>query len=53
MEPDKEILGNYGNSWDSVLNWVNETNKNKQPLKDWEKFLSYNLYDLGSLIKMI
>lgn len=53
VEPDKEILGNYGNSWDSVLNWVNETNKNKQPLKDWEKFLSYNLYDLGSLIKMI
>lgn len=53
VEKDEEVIGNYGDSWDSVLKWINESNKNKQPVEEWEKFLLFDLYGLGSLIKTI
>ena len=53
VEKDEEILGNYGDSWNAVLKWINESNKNKESVKEWEKFLMFDLYNLGSLIKTV
>lgn len=48
----EEILGNYGDGWDKVFNWMHETHEAKKAdVKDWEKFLEYDLYNLGDLIK--
>lgn len=53
VEKDEEVLGNYGDSWDSMLKWINESNKNNQINEEWEKFLMFDLYNLGSLIKTV
>lgn len=53
VDKDEEILGNYGDSWDSMLKWINESTKDQQCIEDWEKFLMFDLYNLGSLIKTV
>lgn len=52
VKKDEEILGHYGQGWNKVLNWVQETHdKTHVEQKDWEKFLGFNLYNLGDLIR--
>lgn len=52
VDAGEEVLGHYGDGWEKVFNWVHETHDSaKADMKDWEKFLQYNLYNLGDLIK--
>lgn len=52
VKKDEEILGHYGQGWNKVLNWVQETHaKTNVDQKDWEKFLEFDLYNLGDLIR--
>ena len=54
VEPDEEILGDYGEFWAGVFNWAQEHKvKEKVTEEDWQTFLSYNLYSLGDLIDEI
>ncbi len=47
IKKDEEILGNYGEEWQGVMDWVGE--KAEEVENDWETFLSHNLYSLGEL----
>jgi len=50
VEANQEILGNYGESWNSMIQWSHKQLENiKVEKKTWEKFLDLNLYDLGEL----
>ncbi len=54
VEPDEEILGDYGEFWAGVFNWAQQHRpKIKVTEEDWQTFLSYNLYSLGELIDEI
>lgn len=54
IEPGEEIFGNYGSEWQGLLNWaIDESAKADSSKDDWETFLSYDLYNLGTLIKKI
>jgi len=50
----EEILGNYGDDWDNLLEWK-EKNKSfaEEGQNEWETFLSFDLYKLGILSKQI
>ena len=41
IEKDKEVVGNYGEDWDEVFQFVDKDKKT-----DWESFLELDLYDL-------
>jgi len=47
----EEILGNYGEDWEDVMDWAE--NKAKEVTDDWRTFLSYDLYNLGRLASKI
>lgn len=51
VEPDEEILGNYGDAWNGLLDWVNKT-KSEETHENWKEFLNLDLYNLGSLISI-
>lgn len=50
IDKDEEILGDYGDTWNQMINWSN-TEKSKSNIEKplWEKFLDYNVYELGEL----
>lgn len=47
IKKDEEILGNYGEMWQGVIDWAGD--KANEVKDDWETFLSYDLYSLGEL----
>jgi hypothetical protein len=47
IEPDEEILGNYGEVWEGIMDWAGD--KAEEIKDDWETFLGYDLYSLGQL----
>jgi hypothetical protein len=50
IEAGEEILGNYGDHWDALFKWSVEYKESAEKMeKDWETFLKYDLYNLGSL----
>lgn len=54
VEPDEEILGDYGEFWAGVFDWTQQHRpKEKVSEEDWQTFLSHNLYSLGELIDEI
>ena len=51
IEPDEEVLGNYGEIWEGIMNWAG--NKAEEIKDDWETFLAHDLYNLGQLAEKI
>jgi len=50
VEKDEEILGNYGETWNAMIEWSNDQLKSEKVKKlIWERFLDLNLYELGEL----
>lgn len=54
VNPGEEILGDYGELWKGAFDWVNERVAVLEESEDeWETFLAYDLYNLGSLKREI
>lgn len=52
VKKDEEILGNYG-FYGKVLEWAGERVKILKDVQDeWSTFLSYDLYNLGTLLEV-
>jgi len=51
VEPDEEILGNYGENWDKILSWA--AAKAESVKDEWETFLEYDVYNLGRLKEIL
>lgn len=50
IQKDEEILGNYGESIGNLLNWTKKQQEFYDVNQDaWQKFISYDLYNLGIL----
>ena len=41
IKKDEEVIGNYGEEWDEVFQFIDKNNKT-----DWEVFLEFGLYGL-------
>ena len=51
VSKDEEIVGNYGDQFQSIMDWIEKERANVKPdKKSWEEFLEFNLYDLGGII---
>jgi hypothetical protein len=54
VEPDEEILGDYGCFWTGIFNWAAQVQPKAQDTEDdWQTFLTHDLYKLGELIAEI
>ena len=51
IEPNEEVLGNYGEQWQGIMDWAG--NKAEEIKDDWETFLAHDLYNLGQLAEKI
>lgn len=51
INKDEEILGNYGENWKDVMDWVKNIPSLLSELeeKEWERFLNFDLYNLSKL----
>ena len=45
---DEEVLGNYGEEWQGLLDWC-EKQSSEAEQDEWETFVSFGLYNLGIL----
>lgn len=55
VKKDEEILGNYGEGWDKVLDWTNKVyskNSGDNEQDDWFSFLDFGLYNLAKLKRL-
>jgi SET domain-containing protein len=50
VKKDEEVLGNYGEGWNSMSRWVENVDLNEEDhQEEWDSFLSLGLYNLGKL----
>lgn len=51
VNKDEEIIGNYGDQFQSIMDWLEKQGAGDKPDKrSWEEFLEFNLYGLGDMI---